>query len=47
MTTQEMRCTSPNEAAIAGNAVVTIVLSTTAKKIGSMIGGNTSRKSCR
>ena len=40
-TTQEARSTSPVEAAIAGSAVATMVWSTTARNIGSMIDGKT------
>ena len=39
-TIHEARSTLPVEAAIAGNAVATIVWSTTARNIGSMIEGN-------
>src|SRR5215471_7675099 len=41
MTTQEARPTCPKVAAIAGSAVATMVWSTTARNIGSMIDGNT------
>ena len=45
MTTHEARPISPKVAAIAGNAVATMVWSTTARNIGSMIEGKTRKNS--
>src|SRR5438270_10924557 len=47
MTIQEMRCTSPSEAAMLGSAVATIVWSTIARNIGSMIEGKTAKNRLR
>jgi len=46
-TIHEARSTLPVEAAIVGNAVATIVCSTTARNIGSMIEGNSARNAGR
>jgi hypothetical protein len=46
-TIQETRCTFPVEAPITGKAVATMVWSTTARNIGSMIEGSTVRTADR